>query len=93
MKHARLTYLSSDEYLALENSSPVKHEYVAGRIHATVGVREHVLIGSKQRSIEVYRPQVDGAWTLTTLEGDEDLELSSIGTNIAAREIYQDVGF
>ncbi|MGH8467610.1 MAG: Uma2 family endonuclease [Gammaproteobacteria bacterium] len=164
MKHARLTHLTSEEYLASENDNPAKHEYVAGQLHAMVGVRdthnaialnvasqlrstlrggpcrvfmsdvkvrveeadafyypdvfvtcdardtdpyvkrypslviateaidrrekllnyrklpslhEYVLIGSAQRWIEIYRLEADGSWTVATLEGDEDLELSA----------------
>jgi len=185
MKHARLTHLTSEEYLTSENDSPTKHEYVAGQLYAMVGVRdthnaislnvasrlrstlrggpcrvsmsdikvrveeadafyypdvfvtcdardtdpyvkrypslvievlspsteaidrrekllnyrkvpslhEYVLIGSEQRRIEIYRLEADGSWTVATLEGDEDLELSSVGTALPAEEIYQDVTF
>ncbi len=56
-------------------------------------LHEYVLIGSEQRWIEIYRLEADGNWTVATLEGDEDLELSSVGTAIPAGEIYQGVTF
>ena len=56
-------------------------------------LHEYVLIGSEQRWIEIYRLEADGSWTVATLEGDEDLELSSVGTAIPAGDIYQDVTF
>ncbi len=56
-------------------------------------LREYVLIGGEQRSLEVYRREADGAWTMMTLEGDEDLELNSVGIVIPSAEIYQDVMF
>ncbi|MGH8569472.1 MAG: Uma2 family endonuclease, partial [Gammaproteobacteria bacterium] len=56
-------------------------------------LHEYVLIGSEQRWIEIYRLEADGSWTVVTLEGDEGLELSSVGTAIPAGEIYQDVTF
>jgi Uma2 family endonuclease len=40
MKHASLTLLSVKDYLALEQRSEVKHEYVGGQIFAMVGVRD-----------------------------------------------------
>ena len=40
MKHARLTHVSVDDYLALEQGSDTKHEYVAGQMFAMVGVRD-----------------------------------------------------
>ena len=40
MKHARLTHLTSEEYLASENDSLTKHECVAGQLYAMVGVRD-----------------------------------------------------
>jgi Uma2 family endonuclease len=40
MKHAPLTLLSVEDYLALERRSEVKHEYVAGQIFAMAGVRD-----------------------------------------------------
>lgn len=185
MKHARLTFLTPEEYLASENDSLTKHEYVAGQLYAMVGVRdthntialnvasqlrstlrggpcrvfmsdvklrveeadafyypdvfvtcdardtdsyvkrypilvieilspsteaidrrekllnyrklpsllEYVLIGSEQRGIEIYRLEADGSWTVATLEGDETLEISSVGTAIPAGEIYQGVRY
>lgn len=56
-------------------------------------LREYVLIGGEQRSVEVYRRAADGAWTMVTLEGDDGLELTSVGIVIPAAEIYQDVTF
>jgi Uma2 family endonuclease len=40
MKGARLTYLSAEDYLALEQTSDIKHEYVAGQVFAMVGARD-----------------------------------------------------
>jgi len=40
MKSARLTQLSPEDYLALEQASDVKHEYVGGHIFAMVGARD-----------------------------------------------------
>lgn len=56
-------------------------------------LREYVLIGCEQQLIEVYRSEGDGNWTVITLEGDEDLELSSVWITISAQDIYQEVTF
>ncbi len=56
-------------------------------------LREYVLIGCEQQLIEVYRSEGDGNWAVITLEGDEDLELSSVRITISAQEIYQEVTF
>ncbi len=47
----------------------------------------------EQQLIEVYRSEGDSNWTVITLEGDEDLELSSVKITISAQEIYQEVTF
>jgi len=45
MQHARLTYVSYEDYLAYEQRSGDQHEYVAGQIYAMVGVTDrHNLI-------------------------------------------------
>ncbi|MFO1431353.1 MAG: Uma2 family endonuclease [Candidatus Competibacteraceae bacterium] len=45
MQHARLTYVSFEDYLAYEQRSDTKHEYVAGQIYAMVGTTDrHNLI-------------------------------------------------
>ena len=44
-QHARLTYISYEDYLAYEQHSGDKHEYVAGQIYAMVGTTDrHNLI-------------------------------------------------
>lgn len=40
MQHARLTYVSYDDYLAHEQRSGDRHEYVAGQIYAMVGTTD-----------------------------------------------------
>lgn len=40
MKHARLTLVSAEDYLALERSGEGRHEFVAGQVFAMVGARE-----------------------------------------------------
>ena len=45
MQHARLTYISYEDYFAYEQRSGDKHEYVAGQIYAMVGTTDrHNLI-------------------------------------------------
>ncbi len=45
MQHARLTYVSYEDYLAYEQRSDDKHEYVAGQVYAMVGTTDrHNLI-------------------------------------------------
>lgn len=45
MKHAYLPHLTPEEYLAFEEKSDAKHEYLAGQIYAMVGVKDvHNLI-------------------------------------------------
>ena len=48
MQHARLTYVSYEDYLAYEQRSDDKHEYVAGQIYAMVGTtdRHNVIAGN-----------------------------------------------
>jgi len=40
MEHARMSLLSSADYLAMEQASNVRHEFVAGQIFAMVGARD-----------------------------------------------------
>lgn len=40
MKHARLTYMTPEEYLALEQASDTRHDYVNGQMYAMVGVKD-----------------------------------------------------
>ena len=48
MQHARLTYVSYEDYLAYEQRSGDRHEYVAGQIYAMVGTtdRHNVIAGN-----------------------------------------------
>jgi Uma2 family endonuclease len=48
MQHARLTYVSFEDYLAYEQRSDTRHEYVAGQIYAMVGTtdRHNVIAGN-----------------------------------------------
>lgn len=39
------TYLSPEEYLAAEQNSPIKHEYIQGQVYAMAGASDaHVTI-------------------------------------------------
>lgn len=40
MEHARMSLLSSADYLAMEQGSAIRHEFVAGQIFAAVGARD-----------------------------------------------------
>jgi len=40
MEHARLSLLSSADYLAMEQASDVRHEFVAGQVFAMIGARD-----------------------------------------------------
>lgn len=45
MRHARLTEVSVEDYLAMEEGCAVRHEYIAGRLFAMAGAgRRHNLI-------------------------------------------------
>jgi len=40
MEHARLTFVSATDYLAMERAARVRHEFVGGQVFAKIGARD-----------------------------------------------------
>jgi Uma2 family endonuclease len=53
-------------------------------------LREYVLVGQKERRIEVFRRLEDGRWTLSEAIEGETLRLASLDVDLVVDEIYRD---
>jgi len=54
-------------------------------------LREYVLIGTEKKTVEVFRCEAKGEWSLTTLEMGDALQLECIATAISLNDIYEDI--
>lgn len=54
-------------------------------------LREYVLIGTEEKTVEVFRCEAGGEWSLTTLEMGDTLQLECIATAISLNDIYEDI--
>ncbi len=56
-------------------------------------LQEYVLVSQDKISIEVYRQDNQGNWTVETLSKDDNLQLNSVGFTLTMAEIYEDVNY
>ncbi|BAZ47540.1 hypothetical protein NIES4103_01410 [Nostoc sp. NIES-4103] len=54
-------------------------------------LQEYVLVSQDQITVEVYRQDAQGNWSVTTLDKDHELRLDSIGLTLTMADIYEDV--
>ncbi|MEM9217167.1 MAG: Uma2 family endonuclease [Cyanobacteria bacterium P01_F01_bin.150] len=81
--------------LIVEVLSPSTEAYDRGGKFALYrkleSLREYVLVGSENKTVEIFRRNQDGTWSfIPHIEGDE-IELKSVGLTTSLDEIYEDV--
>ncbi|MGL5876053.1 MAG: Uma2 family endonuclease [Xenococcaceae cyanobacterium] len=54
-------------------------------------LQEYILVSQDEISIEVYRKNNEGNWTVETLDRNDNLQLSSVGLTLTMADIYEDV--
>ncbi|MDB9452513.1 Uma2 family endonuclease [Dolichospermum circinale] len=85
-------YITPEEYLELEENSPIKYEYIDGYIIETL--QEYILINPKKPRVECFRRNEDGLWVLQSYAGEEtSFQLQSINFAGTMTQLYEDVDF
>jgi len=87
MQHVDRCRISEAEYLALENASDERHEYVNGRVHAMSGASlgHTLIVGNMAFGLRVALEA--GQWLLTEYRTGR-IELPSLGCSLAVEGIY-----
>ena len=96
-------YTTHAEYLALEEQSPTKHEWLDGVIYDRSGgtqfghyrripsLAEYVLVSQHSPKIEVFRKNKAGKWVLAEeASAGEVAPLLSISCALSVDEVYAD---
>ncbi|MEZ2227431.1 MAG: Uma2 family endonuclease [Microcoleus sp.] len=76
-------YISPEEYLKLEELSPVKLETL----------QEYVLINQKRQRVECFRRNAEGLWVLHSYTQGSEIHLASVDFRASMDAIYEDVIF
>ncbi len=95
--------LTQKEYLAAEEQSLVKHEYIDGKVYAMAGttdnhdyqalasLEEYVLVSSQHQRVEIFRRKHQ-FWQYQTYDLDQpNFKLETIGLDVKIADIYEDV--
>jgi Uma2 family endonuclease len=93
-----LMEISIEEYLALEEKSEVRHEYVPGYVFAMSGATDahNIIISQDEKRIEIYRRDERGKTRMQVLGSNDEVTFESLPNGSMALtmdEIYEDVIF
>lgn len=96
---SRLHRYTYADYVALEQTSSTKHEFLGGEIYAMAGgsaayqtipsLADYIVVSHRERRVTVYSREPGRGWTATVGVSGGAVPVQSVATSLAIDEVYR----